>query len=196
MTHELKILPEYFKAVVKGKKTFEIRTNDRPFKVNDHILLKEWTGNDYTGNEIKVRIKYILDDENYLKKNTIAMSIEILDNFIYPSGSTTEITIDYYEELKRKADKYDNGKIIIDMVENIIIGHGEAKNAPPLPVIAYSQLSDYMRKSKLYEEKETPKPPLINDFKMFSSEQCPSCGKTLWEGILNYCDKCGQRLKR
>lgn len=105
MIHELKILPEFFKAVKKGKKTFEIRVNDRPYKVNDHLLLKEYTGTEYTGEEIKVRIKYILDDENYLLKNTVAMAIEILDGCVYPSESVTAIKIDYYEELKVKADR-------------------------------------------------------------------------------------------
>lgn len=107
MIHELKILPEFFKAVKKGKKTFEIRVSDRPYKVNDHLLLKEYTGTEYTGEEIKVRVKYILDDENYLLKNTVAMAIEILDSCVYPSESVTAIKIDYYEELKSKADKYD-----------------------------------------------------------------------------------------
>lgn len=103
MIHELKILPEFFTAVKKGKKTFEIRVNDRLYKVNDHLLLKEWTGDDYTGEEIKVRVKYILADENFVKKNTVAMAIEILDGCVYPSGATTEINIDYYQELERLA---------------------------------------------------------------------------------------------
>lgn len=105
MIHELKILPEFFTAVKKGKKTFEIRVNDRLYKVNDHLLLKEWTGDDYTGEEIKVRVKYILANENFVKKNTVVMAIEILDGCVYPSGATTEINTDYYEELKAKADK-------------------------------------------------------------------------------------------
>ena len=41
-THELKIRPEYFKAVVLGDKMFEIRKNDRDFKVGDIIVLHEW----------------------------------------------------------------------------------------------------------------------------------------------------------
>ena len=35
MIHELKILPEYFNAVISGEKTFEICKNDRPFHKGD-----------------------------------------------------------------------------------------------------------------------------------------------------------------
>ena len=40
--HELKILPEYFKAQKAGKKNFEIRKNDRDYKVGDKLVLKEY----------------------------------------------------------------------------------------------------------------------------------------------------------
>lgn len=38
--HQLKILPQYFQAVSIGDKTFEIRKNDRDFKVGDNIALQ------------------------------------------------------------------------------------------------------------------------------------------------------------
>lgn len=45
-THELKILPQYFKAVQNGSKTFELRKNDRRFKVGDTLILREWHPSD------------------------------------------------------------------------------------------------------------------------------------------------------
>ena len=36
MIHALKTLPEYFEAVLENKKTFELRKNDRDFKVGDY----------------------------------------------------------------------------------------------------------------------------------------------------------------
>jgi ASC-1-like (ASCH) protein len=42
--HELKILPEYFEAVRSGEKRFELRKNDRNFKVGDWVGLREFNG--------------------------------------------------------------------------------------------------------------------------------------------------------
>ena len=44
MTHHLKIKPEYFQAVIDGKKPFEIRNNDRNFQTGDRVILEEYTG--------------------------------------------------------------------------------------------------------------------------------------------------------
>lgn len=71
--HELKIEPQYFEAVVSSKKTFEIRKDDRGFKVGDLLVLKEYTSDrhtnqfgeersenyHYTGREVKALISYI-----------------------------------------------------------------------------------------------------------------------------------------
>lgn len=61
MIHELKILPEYFEAVISGRKQFEIRKNDRDFKVGDQLILREWSKNEYTGDSYKAEITYITD---------------------------------------------------------------------------------------------------------------------------------------
>lgn len=60
-THELKILPEYFKAVVSGIKRFEIRKNDRGYNVGDILRLNEYENGKYTGNVHVVEITYITD---------------------------------------------------------------------------------------------------------------------------------------
>lgn len=74
MIHELKILPEYFEAIISGRKQFEIRKNDRDYKVGDYIILREWgehynftkwpdfiAWREYTGNSYKAEITYITD---------------------------------------------------------------------------------------------------------------------------------------
>ena len=58
--HELKILPEYFDAVRSGDKRFELRRNDRDFHKGDILCLKEWDGEQYTGEEIDGLVRYIL----------------------------------------------------------------------------------------------------------------------------------------
>lgn len=74
--HKLKSLPKYFEAVKDGRKQFEIRKNDRDFKVNDSLLLKEWTPKKgYTGRELLCDVVYILDEQPYVPKGYVCMSI-------------------------------------------------------------------------------------------------------------------------
>lgn len=68
MTHNLKILPEYFVEVVRGNKTFEVRKDDRPFNVGDELILYEVNCGRYTGRNIKVIITYILRNPDYCKE--------------------------------------------------------------------------------------------------------------------------------
>lgn len=60
MIHELKILPEYFKPVCVGHKRFELRKDDRGYKVGDCLLLKEFERGTYTGRRAFFQISYIL----------------------------------------------------------------------------------------------------------------------------------------
>ena len=66
MTHELKILPEYFEAVTSGRIRFEIRKNDRNFQIGDQLILKEWNKEGFTGRSYQSEITYITD---YMQKN-------------------------------------------------------------------------------------------------------------------------------
>lgn len=61
-THELKILPQYFQAVWDGTKNFELRKNDRDYKVGDILILREYNNGEYTGSFLKVIVTYILKD--------------------------------------------------------------------------------------------------------------------------------------
>lgn len=76
MIHELKTLPEYFSAVKKGLKKFEIRKNDRNFKVGDTLILLEFDfEKGYTGEKYSVNVLYILSDLRYIPKGYVCMSI-------------------------------------------------------------------------------------------------------------------------
>lgn len=62
MIHELKCWPEYFRAVKRGEKPFELRKNDRDFKMGDTLQLFEYApGTGYTGELIERHVSYILD---------------------------------------------------------------------------------------------------------------------------------------
>lgn len=75
--HTLKILPEYYKAVLFGDKTFEVRKNDRDYKVGDRLYLREFDGKNYTGNVDEKTITYILPGGNYgLEKDYVILAIK------------------------------------------------------------------------------------------------------------------------
>ena len=57
---EKKILPQYIYAVINGEKTFELRKDDDGIEVGDHVILREWTGENYTGLSIEVEVTYVL----------------------------------------------------------------------------------------------------------------------------------------
>jgi ASC-1-like (ASCH) protein len=63
MEHELKIYPTYFEDVISGKKKFEIRKNDRKYRVGDTLILKEWDNIKYSGREARAEVIYLIDDK-------------------------------------------------------------------------------------------------------------------------------------
>ena len=78
MKHNLKILPEYFDAIVSGKKTFEVRFNDRDYQVDDILLLQEWVDGQYTGRSLEAKVTYLLDNPRYCQEGYVIMSINRL----------------------------------------------------------------------------------------------------------------------
>lgn len=91
MIHELKCEQQYFEAVASGKKTFEVRCNDRNFKPGDFLALNEVVvtanssaGNvviasttEYTGRCCLVEVVYILEDKanRFLQPGYVCMAI-------------------------------------------------------------------------------------------------------------------------
>ncbi len=87
--HELKTDPEAFVAVRLGKKTYEIRKDDRDFKFGDELRLRETvhTGAEmaqgqplvYTGREVQACITHVLRGPVYgLMEGWVILSIVII----------------------------------------------------------------------------------------------------------------------
>lgn len=62
--HTLKTTTGFFNAVDSGRKPFEVRRNDRDFKVGDLLVLREWDerAGVYLGREIGAVITYLLHE--------------------------------------------------------------------------------------------------------------------------------------
>ena len=62
-THRLKIWPEFFKEVKAGRKTFEVRYDDKGYMVGDKLVLLEFDpsgvgAGEYTDREIERTVTY------------------------------------------------------------------------------------------------------------------------------------------
>jgi hypothetical protein len=79
--HELKCWPEFFAAVQRWDKMFEIRHNDRSFEVGDVLLLQEWdpATKEYTGSSVERRISYITDFPSGLRDGYVCMGLHDAD---------------------------------------------------------------------------------------------------------------------
>lgn len=78
-THELKILPEYYRAIIEGQKTFEIRNNDRNFQVGDYLILKEFNDEKYTRQWVAVKVTYITNYEQ--KEGYVVIGIKLDEDY-------------------------------------------------------------------------------------------------------------------
>lgn len=81
--HELKVLPEFFSAVVDGKKKAEFRLNDRDFTAGDMLCLCEYGVVEeldglegFSGALVWVRITHVTDLSPW-KPGYVMLSIEL-----------------------------------------------------------------------------------------------------------------------
>lgn len=56
-----KTWPEYFEAILSGKKKYDLRLNDFDVSVGDVLVLEEWDPKikEYTGRRIEKKITYV-----------------------------------------------------------------------------------------------------------------------------------------
>lgn len=63
MIHDVKIIPQYYAAVLLGTKRFEYRLNDRDYKIGDVLNLHEYdpVTDEYSGNFITKAITFVVN---------------------------------------------------------------------------------------------------------------------------------------
>ena len=97
MKHYLKTWPQFYKEVEAGNKTFELRKNDRDYKVGDVLVLQEYNPDKkgfglsfgcigaylakytvgYTGNEVEKTVTYVLKGPCFgLEENYVIMGLK------------------------------------------------------------------------------------------------------------------------
>lgn len=80
MKHELKIKQCYLIHILEGRKTFEIRKNDRDFQVGDTIHFLPMEDENYDCYSVmsqipEYRINYVLSDFGGLQQNYVVLAI-------------------------------------------------------------------------------------------------------------------------
>lgn len=78
--HELKTWPEFFCALVDGQKTFELRKDDRGFRVGDTLVLREYQpgAKEYTGRKLYRFVSYIMSGPAFgLMQNYVVMGLGV-----------------------------------------------------------------------------------------------------------------------
>ena len=177
----LKTDPAVFQDVLDGKKTFEIRFNDRGYQVGDLIVLKEtkFTGQQmregspliYTGREMQKQISYILSGYG-LQDGWVILGITDFDNQqakiekLENELSTTKQVLGNVIDIE--VAKVDNLKAQLNSMEQCYIGIKQEHNE----LIAFNTGID--RKQKVAEktaEKYKFKVSMIADLLRDCSDQ-------------------------
>ena len=80
MIHKLKLNADYYDDSASGIKPFEIRKNDRDYRIGDILELREWVFSNlenkgtYTGNVHWKIITYIFEDVQYLPEGYVCLA--------------------------------------------------------------------------------------------------------------------------
>ena len=84
--HELKCWPDYFRAIVRGDKTFEVRRDDRGFQKGDILHLVEYDPKKVepfrlTGNVEQLLISYVLTGGQFgIESGYVVLGLQKFDH--------------------------------------------------------------------------------------------------------------------
>ena len=75
--HELKTWPIFFGSILDGKKSYELRRNDRGFDCGDTLVLREWNPEteQYTGREAMRHVASIITRHEGLADGFVLMGL-------------------------------------------------------------------------------------------------------------------------
>jgi hypothetical protein len=77
----LKCIAPFFDDVYSGKKNFEVRINDRDYRVDDELILQEYIpiNKSFTGRMFSVTVIYVLEGGQYgILPGFVVLGIELI----------------------------------------------------------------------------------------------------------------------
>lgn len=75
--HQIRIANTFYDDVASGKKSFELRKNDRDYKVGDGLEMMEFKDGKNTGRIIKANIIYMLEEYKGLEEGYCILGIDV-----------------------------------------------------------------------------------------------------------------------
>jgi Domain of unknown function (DUF3850) len=82
----LKTWPQFYEEIITGRKSFEVRKNDRGFACGDILVLQEWepptkfSQGGYTGRQTSRRVDYLLPGGQFgVEPGYVVMAISPVD---------------------------------------------------------------------------------------------------------------------
>lgn len=120
MKHLLKILHEYFEEVVKETKPFEVRKNDRGFKLDDILILAEYSISiqSFTGRVIEKKVTYILEGGSFgVEKGFVVMGLQASPIYIEEREKETLIEWAYDLNLQNLNPRFTENQAFKEGIE-------------------------------------------------------------------------------
>lgn len=77
--HTIKLAKMYYEDVKSGKKSFELRKNDREYKQGDILRMLEYAEGEWTGREMVAEVTYLLKDYAGLEEGYCIMALKVCD---------------------------------------------------------------------------------------------------------------------
>lgn len=77
-THELKLTDVFWEDVASGKKKFELRKNDRGYKVGDTLLMMRYADGKDMGDRLTLKITYMLEEYTGLAEGYAILGTELM----------------------------------------------------------------------------------------------------------------------
>lgn len=78
VTHQIKLKAEFFDDAVAGRKSFELRKNDRNYKEGDMLEMEEIKDGKKTGRKCSKRIVYMMENFEGLEDGYCILGCELL----------------------------------------------------------------------------------------------------------------------
>lgn len=75
--HDIKLAAEYWDDVETGRKCFELRKNDRGYKVGDILNMSEFKAGEETGRTLRAEVTYMLEDYTGLEDGYCILAIKL-----------------------------------------------------------------------------------------------------------------------